>query len=337
LNNNIETENDLKLLATQVLQQYDIIPSSISIIQSGSIKTVWKIVANNKVYCLKRLKQTLDKVLFSVNAQIYIKETGGNVPGIYLDVNGEPIVSYNDQLFVNYEWLNGRDLNFTSTKDFSQAIGGLARFHASSKGYTAKTGARISTKLGKWPNQYESMRKKMLTWKETAKTIGTSQHLTYIKYVDSIADIAQQAKMLLENSEYISLTSETSKVPVLCHQDFGKGNALLKDNNEVFVIDLDGVTFDLPSSDLRKIIGKIAENTGRWDTKSISDILNWYSSVNPVTDEEKKILYIDLLFPHWFFGLVKNQYINMKALKASEIERIAKLEMSKVQILKELI
>jgi spore coat protein I len=39
------------------------------------------------------------------------------------------------------------------------------------------------------------------------------------------------------------------------------------------------------------------------------------------------------LFPHWFFGLVKNQYQNAKLLKTAEIERTAELELSKVQLL----
>ena len=331
-----ETVNDLKTLATNVLTEYGIKPDEISVIQSGTIKTVWKIKDGSNVYCLKRLKQTLEKVLFSVNAQVYIKESGGNVPGVYLSLKGEPIVKLDDQLFVVYEWLTGRDLSFDNSKDFMLALEGLAKFHMSSKGYIAKEGARISTKLGKWPNQYESMKNKFITWKVIAASKGTSQHNSYVNYVDSMVDLANQAHLLLEQSGYVGLTSEDSNVPVLCHQDFGKGNALFTDKG-VIVIDLDSVTFDLPSRDLRKIIGKIAGTNGKWDPKIIGDIINCYTSVNQMTDEEKKVLYIDLIFPHWFYGLVKNQYDKLKDLKASEIERVAKLEMSKLPILKELL
>jgi spore coat protein I len=51
--------------------------------------------------------------------------------------------------------------------------------------------------------------------------------------------------------------SKTGSLPrsiprtVLCHQDYGKGNALLTDEG-VMVIDLDNVSFDLPARDLRK-------------------------------------------------------------------------------------
>lgn len=331
-----ETGSELKKLAVQVLKEYGIVPEEISIIQSGSIKTVWKIRSGGRVLCLKRLKQTLDKVLFSVNAQMYIKESGGNVPGITLDKKGEPVVRLNDQLFVVYEWLEGRDLNFSSRGDLSLALGGLARFHAASRGYTAVEGARVSSKLGKWPNQYESMKNKLIAWKEIARAKGTPEHQAYLNCVDPVIEIAEQAVKLLGESRYKELASMESGIPVLCHQDFGKGNAILTDKG-VIVLDLDGVTFDLPARDLRKIIGKMAENNGRWDKNNIADILKWYADVHPVTEDEKTVLYIDLMFPHWFFGLVKNQYDNGKAIKPSEMERMARLELSKLPIIKELL
>jgi spore coat protein I len=331
-----ETENDLRALAFQVLREYSIVPDELSVIQSGSIKTVWKFVYQNKAYCLKRLKQPLDKVLFSVNAQIYIKNSGGNVPGIILSNKNDPIVKFDNQLFAVYEWINGKDLNFSNPKHLSLAIEGLAGFHSASRGYFAKEGARVSSKLGKWPNQYESMKNRLIAWKEIAGTYSSPQHKSYLVCLDPIKDLADQAIMLLDKSMYRELTTETSYAPVLCHQDYGTGNALLTSEG-VVVIDLDGVTFDLPSRDLRKIIGKISENNNRWDKRTIEDILSWYSNVNEITDDERKVLFIDLLFPHWFFGLVKNQYDKFKDIKASEIERIARLEQSKIPIIKELL
>ncbi len=331
-----ETANNLRTLAAQVLQEYDIVPEQLSVIQSGSVKTVWKFVYLNREYCLKRLKQSIDKVLFSVNAQIYIKNSGGNVPGIILTTDNEPIAKFDDQLFAVYEWKSGKDLDFNNPKHLSLAIEGLAEFHTASKGYSAIEGARVSSKLKKWPNQYESMKKKLIAWKEIAATGSSPQHKSYLVCVDPIIDLADQAITLLDKSMYRELTTETSHAPVLCHQDYGKGNALLTSDG-VVVIDLDGVTFDLPSRDLRKIIGKISENKYRWDKRTIDDILFWYSNVNEITDDEKKVLYIDLLYPHWFFGLVKNQYNKLKDIKASEIERIAKLELSKIPIIRELL
>ncbi len=335
-NQALESSSTLDKLALEVLKNYSIAPENISVIQGGNIKTVWKIKTKKGMLCLKRLKQSFDKALFSTNAQNYIKECGGNVPSILRDNNGQLIVQHNDQLFVLYEWIHGKDLNFSNSSDLAAALEGLARFHISSKGYKPLENARVSSKLGKWPEQYTSMKNRLAEWKNVSKNVSLPYHSAYLKHVDSILEIAEMALKYLDKSNYEKLVSPQSNLPVLCHQDFGKGNALLTENG-VYVIDLDGVTFDLPVRDLRKIIGKQAEVKGQWDLEKINSIIASYTAINPMSGSEKELLYIDLLFPHWFFGLVKNLFQNKKPLKPSEIERISMLEQSKLKILKPLL
>ncbi|MCX7924100.1 MAG: CotS family spore coat protein [Clostridia bacterium] len=332
-NKPIASNSDLNRLAAEVLKKYGIVPESIAVIQGGSIKTVWKVKAKGRLICLKRLKQSYDKVLFSAYAQKYIKEARGNVAALIPDKAGELVVQHEGELFAVYEWLDGRDLNFSNSSDIQAAIQGLARFHIASKGYKPPQDARVSSKLGKWPEQYGSMRNRMAEWKKVSGSkSGVAYHATYLKYVDSMLDLADNALNLLEKSSYQKLTQPESPAIVLCHQDFGKGNAVLG-NNGVDVIDLDGVTFDLPARDLRKIIGKQAENKGAWEASTINSIVGWYGQVNPMSASEKEVLYIDLLFPHWYFGLVKNLFQNDKPLKPAEMEKIARLEQSKVSLL----
>lgn len=333
----MEIQNsDLYKLAKDVLKEYNIEPYGINIIQSASIKTVWKLKTKSKDLCLKRLKQSYDKALFSVNAQEYISSLGGNVPGIIRDKNNNLIVNFNDQLFVVYQWLDGRDLEFGNTNSLKEAVKGLSKFHTFSKGYKAPADAKVSSKLGKWPEQYESMKNKLLSWKDIAGENPQTFYNTYLKHVDDMVKIADSTLELLNTSSYNELTSSDSQSVVLCHQDYGKGNAILTDNG-VYVIDLDGVTYEHPARDLRKIIGKLAENRGVWDLSTISNIVDWYSEANHLSEADKELVYIDMLYPHWFYGLVKNIFKNNKAENSSKIEKIAKLEMSKIPLLKSLI
>lgn len=328
---------DLYALAVNVLKKYSIVPENLVLIQGGTIKTVWKLVARKNRYCLKRLKQTYDKALFSVNAQIHIKKSGGKVPGVILNIDNRPITEHNGQLFVLYEWINGNDPNFNNPADLKLAVRGLGDFHKCTRGYVPDPQSRISTKLGKWPEQYASMRDRMAAWKGISLKNGTMPcHASYQAYIDPVISMAYHALDLLACSQYMVLTGEGSHSVVLCHQDYGKGNAVYNKDG-VYVLDLDGVTFDLPARDLRKIIGKNAENKGKWSADTISEILGWYMEINPINKDEIKMLYIDMIFPHWFFGLVKNLFQNAKPVKASEIERIARLEISKEKVLEELL
>jgi len=326
---------DLEDIARSVLEQYEIHPTGIRIIQQGGIKTVWKVETDRGPLCLKRLKQTKEKALFSVEAQRYIKAKGGNVPGVLENKAGNPIVDYNDQLFVLYEWIDGKQLNFDNMEDFSMAMEGLARFHRFSKGYQPPEGARVSTKLGKWPNQYRSMLSKLSEWRTVAELkAGVPVYDKYLEWAEPMITLGEEAIRYLEASHYAELSSPGSPAVVLCHQDYGKGNALSTPDG-VWVLDLDGVTFELVARDLRKIILKTMENRGGWDKHTMNEIIAWYESENPLTPDERKVVYIDTLFPHSFFGTVKNQFSKNKPVKAADIERTGRIEVSKRQLLRE--
>jgi len=333
MSNDFSHIQDNNSIAENVMKEYDIVPENIKLIQGGTIKTVWKVSSGGVRLCLKRLKQTMDKALFSVNAQIYIKNSGGLVPGVILNRKGDPVTEYDGQLFVLYEWIDGRDLNFSNPSDLKLALQGLAHFHIASKGYKAAEGARVSTKLGKWPEQYTSMRKKLSDWKDLAlRNPSAPQYSAYLAHADNMLSLADRALKMLDETMYGELTKPDSASVVLCHQDYGKGNALAADNG-VYVLDLDGVTYDLPVRDLRKIIGKHAENNRQWSPKAVQEITGWYTQVNPMNKDELRILQADLTFPHWFYGLVKNLFQNGKSLKPAEIEKTAVLESSKEEVL----
>mgnify|MGYP000943814744 CR=1 FL=1 len=315
--------------ARSVLARYDVGPARIQVIQQGGVKTVWKAFSEKGVFCLKRLKQTREKALFSVEAQRYIKSKGGNVPEVILNKAQEAITDHNNELFVLYEWIEGKQLNFDKKEDFMAAMEGLARFHHFSKGYQPPENARISTKIAKWPDQYRSMLSRLTEWKSiSGRKAGTAVYDAYLKWVDPIMALGEKAIQYLEGSCYSSLSIPGSPAVVLCHQDYGEGNALQTPSG-VWILDLDGVTFELAARDLRKIILKTMENRGKWQEGSMAEIVSWYERSNALSAEEKKMVYIDTLFPHSFFGTVKNQFLKNKPVKASSIEKIGKIELAK--------
>lgn len=324
---------DLSQLAKNVLLNYNIIPESLSLIQNNGLKTLWKVMVDNRYFCLKRLKHSLEKATFTVNAQIHLFSNGRKVPEVYRNNLAEPITVYDEQLFVLYQWVDGQDLNFSNPADLAVALGGLAEFHRSSFGYNPPADAKISSKLGRWPRQYESMRNRMLKWKDVSTTEPTRPaYQMYLKYIDPIIDLANLALEMLNNSSYHLLTDCEFSESSMCHQDYGEGN-VISTPDKVYVIDLDGITYDLVIRDLRKIIGKRMEKRGSWDESQIKTILKSYEKYNPLTLQEKEILSIDLLYPHWFFGKVKNLFKKNKPLRGGEIEKIGKLELSKQNIL----
>lgn len=325
--------NELMDIAVNVLSKYNITPKDIKIIQNDGLKSLWKFNHNGEILCLKRLRHTLEKASFTVNAQRHIYDKGGKVPKVHLNTTGEAITVYQEQLFVLYEWIDGRDLNFTKVTDFNKGIEGLAAFHAVSKGYKSPEGARISTKLGRWPGQYASMRNRMQKWKDIAsQNPSNPSNKAYLEHIDGIIDLCNQAIEKLDNSSYNQLTNIELHESTMCHQDYGSGNAI-GTTSDVYIIDLDGVTYDLPARDLRKIIGKRAEKRGKWEADDIKNILAMYNKIRPLSREDIEVLIIDMLFPHWFFGTIKNIFSKNKSVSPGKIAKIAKLEHQKITIL----
>lgn len=324
---------ELIKLAENVLANYDIKPESIKVIQGGGIKTVWKINTPETVLCLKRLRQTPDHALFTINAQHYMASRGARVPAICLAQNGSLYVLLDNQIFVLYKWIQGKNLYLDNQADLEQALYGIAVFHRDSAGYLPPDNCQVSSKLGRWPHYYNSLLNRLREWKQTAGA-SAQQPLSrvFLANVDHSIMLGEKALAMLEQSCYSDWVTEIERQKNLCHQDYGDGNALLTPEG-VYVIDLDGVTYDLPVRDLRKIINKRMVTIGRWDKELLQSIVNWYCQINPLTKEQLQVLYIDLLFPHEFHDTAKNPYRKNKPINPAKLAKAAKHEQAKDEIL----
>ena len=95
------------------------------------------------------------------------------------------------------------------------------------------------------------------------------------------------------------------------------------------VIDLDSVTYDLPARDLRKILVKRMLKLNDFSINSFETILKYYELNNILSMDQREVLKIDLMFPHLFFGLIKNLHKNLKPVSNDRISSIANFEQNK--------
>ena len=325
--------NNYLLLGSKVLLNYAINPQNLKMLQSKGLKTLWKLTYKNTPLCLKRLNQSYEEALFSVNAQIYILSNGGKVPKVYPNTKGNFITEYNGQLFVLYSWVNGRDINIDNPKDLTLAMQSLSNFHLHSIGYDPPINSKISSKLGNWPKQYKSMKNRMLKIKDICmQTPSNTSYSSYVNHIEPIIEICNKTINLINSSPYSDLCSINQRDSCLCHQDFGTGNVMLSEGKGI-VIDLDSVTYDLPARDLRKIIGKRMMKFNDYNIKNIETILKLYEINNILSTRHREVLKIDLMFPHWFFGLVKTLHKNANSINGDKISAIAVFEQNKFSAL----
>lgn len=165
------------------------------------------------------------------------------------------------------------------------------------------------------------MTKRLLQWQEQALEQGQNTVAqAYLEEVKPALELASQAMTLLEQSCYSAWIDQFTGRAGLCHQDFGEGNVLLGDDR-VYILDLDGVTFDLPVRDLRKLLLKQMSSRGKWDESLLHDVLGWYGEVYPLDPAQVQVLLVDLLFPHELHDNAKNYFKKGKNIKAAEIRQ----------------
>jgi spore coat protein I len=178
----------------------------------------------------------------------------------------------------------------------------------------------------------------METWKLMAQTMPEDPFSQlYLAEIDPFIQEGRSTLARLLQSEYPAWVSELKASPTLCHQDYGTGNSLLGDDGKIWVIDLDTVSFDLPIRDLRKMIIPLLDTTGVWNEEQFHVMINAYESVSPLTEKQKEIMFIDMLFPYELYDVIRERYVRKTPLLETELAEAFEYERIKSGALNPLI
>lgn len=329
-----EILNDLELgkqLMTENYPHLDMV--GIEVIQDGGIKTIWKIETSSGTVCLKRIRKSIPIVKFTTAAQAYLSGKGALVADIIPTKENELFFIHEGYALVLYSWINGSDLEMEDVEEYAFAgIKGLAQFHKDSVGFVPPVDCDTYNRMGVWPDHYKKMLEEMKQWKVDAAKQTNPFNQAYINMADEMIKMADEAVQLLQASYYLEWVKDIGEYGYMCHQDYGKGNALLTDKG-VYVLDLDNLAYDIPIRDIRKLITKRLEEIDTWKLVDLERMISCYESVLPLTEEQRKLIYIDMLFPHNFYGCVKNPFKKGKVGEEKKIHKVYQMEMYKLPAL----
>lgn len=322
-----EKENDLtpemteKLikLASTILHYWDISVQEIELIQGGQMALVWKIITDKGPLCLKRIHRPEKKSLFSIHAQDYLAKKGSRVPGIIPNKEGGLYTKQGPFLFVVYDWIIGRPFDLTVPEDQAWIMKGLAQYHLDSVGYLPEEGIPVFSKLGEWPKHYIKRCQQMESWKQIAAGAPDDPFSQlYLSGIDQHIEHGRSVLKELQESYYPEWVAKCELKPNLCHQDYGTGNTLLS-NDQIWIIDLDTTTYDLPIRDLRKVIIPLMGDQGAWDQELFNHMLASYESVAPLSMQQKKVMFIDMLFPYELYETANEKFGRKNELPPEEL------------------
>lgn len=311
-------------LAQLVMEHYDMEIYTKTLITSKPDKggAIWKIETNKGPRSLKLLHRKPIRSLFSVGAQDYVVKNGGRVPELIQTKEGALYVEKGGKLWIVTDWI---EFLTPASKDLSGAQAlcyGLGEFHRHTRGYTPPVGSQKASRLFRWPAYYQKIITKIGWFRNVAKAysdIPSSQAL--LSVIDIFERQALDALSLLEQPFYAQMLSMGEEYWGLVHQDYGWSNGQLGTGG-LWVIDLDGVAYDLPIRDLRKLISSSMDDLGRWDVPWIQGMISAYHDANPIDKETYEILLNDLAFPNEFYKHLSEMLFDPTGFLTTNLEGI---------------
>lgn len=293
----------------QVLAEYDINVNKITLETYKEKKGVWWVDTCQGKKILKKMPMSKDRLLFVLSAVEHLAANGVNLPEIIKNKDGALFVEYEGATFVLSEAVSSKPPSYNIPSELAMIMRGMAGFHTASRGFQPPADAKIRSHLGVWPKTYLEQITDLESFREQASQNKSNIFdATYLEECDYFINLAKETLIALINSPYKKLVETADQKVNLCHQDFASGNLGLITKDSIYVFDTDGITYDLAARDVRKICNKVMKKRGGWDLNLFKDMLRAYNEVNPLTREEYETLFIDLRFPHLFYGIASKYY-----------------------------
>jgi CotS family spore coat protein len=334
---------EVEEVARGVMEFYDMQVHSMVLITAKPDKggAIWKIETDQGPRSLKLLHRNPARSMFSVGAQEYLVGQGARVPALIRTRDGSLYAEAGGKLWIVTDWIE--ELQQASKIDLEGAQAlcfGLGEFHRLSKGYVPPESAQKASRLSRWPKHYAKIATKLGWFKQIAEAysdIGASESL--LAAVARFEEEARAAIVKFSASDYAAMVGAGEPYWGLVHQDYGWSNGQMGPGG-VWVIDLDGVAYDLPIRDLRKLITNTMDDMGVWDIEWIRGMIEAYHRANPIDRQTFELLLIDMAFPNEFYKHVKEVVFEPAAFMQNELpailQRIMTVEKTKWKTLEAL-
>jgi CotS family spore coat protein len=275
-------------------------------------KGVYLLKTNKGNRCLKRINYGVQKLYFVYGAKEHLINNGfKNIDQYDLNTEEEPYAVVNEDIYTLSQWIEGRECDFHSDEDLIVATENLARMNIASKGYEPPENSKLKTDLGRWPHLME----KRVSSLDKMKSMCRKRHrktdfdFEYMKSMEFYKKIGIRSMDILNSSNYMELCQLTEEEKSFCHHDYTYHNLIIGNDNNLNVIDFDYCKRELRVYDLSNYLIKVLKRRD-WDIKYCNLIIDTYNKINPLKEEEYRVLFAFLLFPQRYWRLANRYYYN---------------------------
>lgn len=299
-----------------ILQQYDL-----EIKQISRGRGAYICETNEGMKLLTPFRGSKERAMFLREVLLRLQESGFAAEQIMLTKEGEAAAT--DDMGMRY-WLkdlvNGAECSTSREQDMMRAVTQLARLHGS-----------LADCVREVPDFMKSDRNDPANvcrrhYRELIKVRNYVQKRRSRSGFER-SFLAQYAHYMSDATEAIRILNEEELHPArgLCHGDFNQHN-VIRTPDGFCIVHYENMSYATPVVDLANFMRKMLEKN-RWDKKLGMHLLEQYDKVRPMSADEKRLLYVVLLFPEKFWK-VSNHYSNSRKTWVSEreIEKLERIE-----------
>lgn len=273
-------------------------------IQAEKIKDVFKVdtvqgVKNLKVSPLK------PKRLTYVHHAIrhLIKNGFTKMKPIIPTLQGDTYVSDGQYAYTLFDWIEGRQCNFTNQTELAEATQVLADLHRRTYGFVPPPYSNTRKQLGKCFYHFLERYQNLEEYRQMAlQNPHEDFSRLYLENCDYFIALAAQAINRLQASNYTRLVAKAEIEHPFCYGDPAARNFIFTPERRILMIDFDSCRLDLPIMDLVKFIRRVMKKY-HWSYPMAGFIMDAYQTVNPISRDELGVIKAVFYFPQKFWRI----------------------------------
>lgn len=212
---------------------------------------------------------------------------------------------WKNEYYMLMELVPGREVTFTNPIEFNLSGELLAKYHQASR-----EALKSAITLDVDESMVKKYEKAVIDIKELKRLVSSYRFKDefdkmFLSSVDEHILEMKKALELISFSSYGSYRKDISNC-VICHNDLAEHNFLIS-NQGMYLVDFDYCSIELKVMDLADLILKGIKNVAFNFEKAV-EVIKAYNSIEPLSNEDFKLLYILILFPRDFYSIVKDYY-----------------------------
>lgn len=280
------------------------------------------------IFLLKEVTAPAGRIPALCELYAHLIEQGySGVDYVVANEEGEYVTAAeNGKKYMLRRWYKGRECDLRKPAELLEASGNLAKLHSMMR---VKLSAEpIAEPLEKEYERHDRELRKVRKFIR-ALTSKSEFEVAFLKYFDSMYQWAQSARELLEKSDYEKLYRESVEGHFLTHGEYNYHNILVGYEETrggfseiVATTNFDRFKRDIQVEDLYYFLRKVMEKHG-WKERLGDNMLNAYSAIRPLSDEETQYLKIRLTYPEKFWKIANSYYHSNKAwISVKNVEKL---------------